>query len=276
MRHSVLAGVLEVAAANLRHTEDVRLFEIGCVYLPQPGEKLPDEPRRLALVLTGRRQPDFWQDAGAQGQALDFFDLKGVVEALAEDLHLPDVAYRPASTAYLHPGRARNCCCAASRSVASASCTHAPRNPMAWAIGPSWRPNWTWKRSWLRSRAASPIRPVPRFPAALRDIAVIVDTAISSAARRGGDPRGGRRPVSGPAPVRPLPGRQHPGRHEEPGLRPDLPGRRPHPDRQGSGQGPQENRGPAQARAQGPDPRRGVNQVIHAASPLTKGGLGGY
>ena len=35
MRHSVLAGVLEVAAANLRHTDDVRLFEIGFVYLAQ-------------------------------------------------------------------------------------------------------------------------------------------------------------------------------------------------------------------------------------------------
>ena len=53
MRHSVLAGVLEVAAANLQHTDDVRLFEIGSVYLPRPGKKLPDEPRRLALVLCG-------------------------------------------------------------------------------------------------------------------------------------------------------------------------------------------------------------------------------
>src|SRR5207249_2323876 len=33
MRHSVLGGVLEVAVANLRHTDDVRLFEIGSVYL---------------------------------------------------------------------------------------------------------------------------------------------------------------------------------------------------------------------------------------------------
>src|SRR5262249_4244841 len=91
MRHSVLAGGLEVAAANLRHTEDVRLFEVGPVYLPHAGEKLPDEPRRLALFLCGRRRPEFWAES-AEGASpeLDFFDLKGVVEALLADLHVPE------------------------------------------------------------------------------------------------------------------------------------------------------------------------------------------
>ena len=50
MRHTVLAGVLEVAAANLRHTDTAKVFEIGFVYLPKDGAKLPDEPRRLALL----------------------------------------------------------------------------------------------------------------------------------------------------------------------------------------------------------------------------------
>ncbi len=62
MRHSVLSGVLDIAAANLQHTSDVRLFEIGSVYLPRPDRKLPDEPRRLALVLCGVRQQEFWSD----------------------------------------------------------------------------------------------------------------------------------------------------------------------------------------------------------------------
>src|SRR5262249_17837716 len=51
MRQMLLSGVLEVAAANLRHTDDVRLFELGPVYLPRPGEKLPAEPPRLPLVM---------------------------------------------------------------------------------------------------------------------------------------------------------------------------------------------------------------------------------
>src|SRR5439155_1682048 len=36
LRHSLLTGVLEVTAANLKHAEDVRLFEVGSVYLPRP------------------------------------------------------------------------------------------------------------------------------------------------------------------------------------------------------------------------------------------------
>ena len=80
MRRSVLASVLEVAAANLRHTEEVRLFEIGCVYLPRPVS-VPNEPRRLAIVLTGRgRSNPGW----SRPRPLDFFDLKGIVENLTE------------------------------------------------------------------------------------------------------------------------------------------------------------------------------------------------
>jgi phenylalanyl-tRNA synthetase beta chain len=105
MRHTLLAGVLEVAANNLRNTADVRLFEVGPVYLPKAGEKLPEEPLRLALVVTGRRQPEFWADSGTAPPALDFFDLKGIVEALIAGLHLPNVSYRRSAAPYLHPGR---------------------------------------------------------------------------------------------------------------------------------------------------------------------------
>src|SRR5207253_7762447 len=106
MRQMVLSGVLEAAAANLRHADDVRLFEIGPVYLPR--EKLPDEPRRLALCLTGKRRSEFWEDSARQAvppEPLDFFDLKGIVEALVAELHLPQVTYETGKSRFLHPGR---------------------------------------------------------------------------------------------------------------------------------------------------------------------------
>src|SRR5207253_9533035 len=107
MRHSVLASVLEIAAGNLRHTSDARLFEVGSVYLPRSGEKLPDEPRRLALALAGRPRSEFWSDTAAGPiPAMDFFDLKGVVEALVADLHLPEIRFGPAHPNHLHPGQA--------------------------------------------------------------------------------------------------------------------------------------------------------------------------
>ncbi len=178
MRHSVLASVLEVAANNLRHTEDVRLFEIGRVYLPHPGEKLPDEPRRLALVLTGGRHPEFWEDGAQADGALDFFDLKGVVEALAADLHLKDVSYRPSQAPYLHPGRAAELV-GGGKAVGQFGQMH-PKVAQAYGMG---------ERAILAGEldleallAAVAERyaytPVPRFPPALRDIAVIVEEAI--------------------------------------------------------------------------------------------------
>ncbi len=55
MRRTLLPGLLEVAARNLQATDSVALFELGFVYLPKAGQQLPDEPRRLAVVLCGRR-----------------------------------------------------------------------------------------------------------------------------------------------------------------------------------------------------------------------------
>src|SRR5262249_30606001 len=53
-----------------------------------------------------RRRPEYWGDGGGGDSGTDFFDLKGVVQALTDDLHLPEVSYRKSSAPYLHPGRA--------------------------------------------------------------------------------------------------------------------------------------------------------------------------
>jgi phenylalanyl-tRNA synthetase beta chain len=181
MRHSVLGGVLEVAIANLRHTDDVRLFEIGSVYLGKEGQKLPDEPRRLALLLTGRRQPEFWGDgAGTPATPLDFFDIKGVVEALAADLHLSDVSFRPASAAYLHPGRSA-VLTVGGKPLGAFGQLH-PR--YADKVGLGGRLVLAGEFDLEALFSVLPPRhayvPVPRFPAALRDVAVIVEEGVTA------------------------------------------------------------------------------------------------
>lgn len=103
MRRSVLASVMEIAERNSRHRERLALFEIGPVFLPVEGQTLPDEAPRLAIVLSGKRQPPAW-DAAAEGN-LDFYDLKGIVEALLAGLHLPQVTYEPAESFTFHPGK---------------------------------------------------------------------------------------------------------------------------------------------------------------------------
>ncbi|RME74607.1 MAG: phenylalanine--tRNA ligase subunit beta, partial [Chloroflexi bacterium] len=103
MRHSVLNSVLEVAAANTRHHQRVQVFEIGHIYLPRPDDILPDEPRRLAVVMTGQREEPGW--LAADTEPVDFFDLKGVVETILDGLHVAEVAFEPARHPAYHPGR---------------------------------------------------------------------------------------------------------------------------------------------------------------------------
>ena len=76
LRQSLIPSLLAVRLHNEAHGQfDAELFEIANVYLPRPGQALPDEPTRLALV-SGR----------------DFRGLKGVVEALLDGLHVAGAA----------------------------------------------------------------------------------------------------------------------------------------------------------------------------------------
>ncbi len=103
MRRSLLSSVMEIAERNIRLAERLALFELGQVFLPRPDQELPDEPAKLAIVMTGMRQRSAWDTHPAA--ALDFYDLKGIIEALVERLHLPDVKYEPAEAPSYHPGK---------------------------------------------------------------------------------------------------------------------------------------------------------------------------
>ena len=81
LRTSLRLGLLTHLRSNQKHEEDgIRLFEIGKVYFPREKD-LPEEREMLAAVLSGSRTPVSWHDGKAM---LDFFDAKGVVDALLE------------------------------------------------------------------------------------------------------------------------------------------------------------------------------------------------
>jgi phenylalanyl-tRNA synthetase beta chain len=180
MRRSVLAGVLEVAARNLKNTAEVGLFEVGPIYVPRKGDKLPDEPVQLALVLTGRRHGEFWSDGQQKSGALDFFDLKGVIEALCADLHLSAVSFGQAKVAYLHPGKASELLV----NGQSAGAFGELHPKVAEAFDLAGKSVLAAELDLAVMLTAVPERfgcdPVPTFPPALRDIAVIVEEAVSA------------------------------------------------------------------------------------------------
>ena len=103
LRHSLLSSILEVAERNARLRERMGLFEIGPVFLASEEGDLPDELQRLSIILTGPRNLVGWQKADAT--AMDFYDLKGILEGLFEGLRVENVRYEPSKYPIFHPGK---------------------------------------------------------------------------------------------------------------------------------------------------------------------------
>jgi phenylalanyl-tRNA synthetase beta chain len=104
LRHSVLSSVLDVAERNARLRGRLAFFEIGPIFLRGDDPSgLPDELRRLGIVLSGTRETAGWQTADTE--AMDFFDLKGVLESLLNALRLPNLRYEAAAAPAYHPGK---------------------------------------------------------------------------------------------------------------------------------------------------------------------------
>lgn len=112
LRRRLLASMLEVVAANSRYQERIALAEIGPIFLPQTDEILPEESNHLALALTGARGLPHWD--GTTPDTYDFFDLKGVLETLFEQLKVgvrfesaEHPTYRRGRTAAIWAGETR-------------------------------------------------------------------------------------------------------------------------------------------------------------------------
>ncbi len=99
LRPSLLPGLLDSLRHNAsRKNNDAALFEIGRVFV-QTGGAVREE-RRVALAMTGLRNPLFWS-GGEREAKFDVFDLKGVLEGFLEQLGLRGMNYarRPDATA---------------------------------------------------------------------------------------------------------------------------------------------------------------------------------
>ncbi len=107
MRQSIIPGLLRSVAFNQHHDcENVQLYEIGNVFTSHEGRKLPREQQKLAGVLVGSMANAQWNRPATP---FDFFDGKGVLEAIARELALPKVRFKAADadkTPFLQPGRA--------------------------------------------------------------------------------------------------------------------------------------------------------------------------
>ncbi|MFC1978686.1 phenylalanine--tRNA ligase subunit beta [Chloroflexota bacterium] len=78
LRTSLKPSMLMKVADNEKHEQSLSLFEIGRIYLPRAND-LPDEREILIGAMTGQRGRKTWNSVA---QAIDFYDVKGVLEVL--------------------------------------------------------------------------------------------------------------------------------------------------------------------------------------------------
>jgi phenylalanyl-tRNA synthetase beta chain len=183
MRSSILPSLLKGLAYNRRQrVEDVRLYELASIYEPRAagsggaeGDAPAHEELRLSGVAGGRRHPVGWSTGG---EPLDFHDLKGALEALLEALGIDGVRWIHGGAPWLHPRSAATIEwrdeTGAFRALGVAGEVH-PRVAAAFDLP---RGVFAFDLSFEElARAAVLVRghtEVPRFPAVLRDLAVVV------------------------------------------------------------------------------------------------------
>ena len=93
MRTVILPSMLDILSRNFAFkNKGVKLYEIGKIYLPKDGEKLPDEPKRMIF--------------GTYGEHENFFTLKGEIDAILDQLNVHPATYiADTKNPSYHPGR---------------------------------------------------------------------------------------------------------------------------------------------------------------------------
>ncbi len=104
MRTRLIPSLLECAVYNVnRQQERLSLFEFGSIYLAEelPLKERPLEKRKLGLLLYGQRSRIHW---AAKPEYFDFYDLKGLVELVCEKFS-GEFNFIKGDLAIFHPGR---------------------------------------------------------------------------------------------------------------------------------------------------------------------------
>ena len=173
MRTTIIPSMCEVLARNYNNRNaEAYLFEIGNEYIPVSGQELPEEPARLAV--------------GMYGKDADFFLLKGKVEAVLDEMGLGECDFEactdtdvyPEASAF-HPGR----CAVVSKNgkVFGILGELAPVVLENYGIGVK---AYAAKLEVPEMMAIAAeegdkvYKPLPKFPATTRDIAVVCDDKL--------------------------------------------------------------------------------------------------
>jgi phenylalanyl-tRNA synthetase beta chain len=177
MRPTNIPGLLEAVRLNFNYQRrDLKLFEIGKVFAANTGEdKLPTEQKALTFVLTGS---EFSEDRMMPLRELDFYDAKGAVESALESIGIRDAQYSAVSVKHLQPGQS------AQISISDMHVGYVGRLNQGIASMYKFRQPVYIAELNLDAVLALPpssinYRPLPKFPAVVRDLSFVGDRKIT-------------------------------------------------------------------------------------------------
>ncbi|HEX8909543.1 MAG TPA: phenylalanine--tRNA ligase subunit beta [Anaeromyxobacteraceae bacterium] len=182
MRTGLLPSLLRAAERNLRQrVEDVRLFEVARAYGRGPGQddEPADEWTEVAGVLIGRRSPVGW---AAPADRIDLYDAKAAVEAVLGALGIEARRWAARPEPWSHP-RASAALLGEREVVMGTAGEVHPRVAEAFGLP---RGAFAFRLDLAALLAHAELVPrhrgVPRYPAVLRDLAVVVADGVQASA----------------------------------------------------------------------------------------------
>ena len=163
MRTTTLPSMLEILTRNWNYrNKSARLYEVGRIYLSGGEDGLANETKVLTL--------------GAYGEDMDFYAMKGAIEAILKDIRAKDVHFEgpsgaPSDASY-HPGR-----CATVWSGSDCIGVFGQIHPLVvrnyGVDGELYCAELSFDEL-MNAKGPDPLyAPLPRFPAVTRDIAVV-------------------------------------------------------------------------------------------------------
>ena len=166
MRTTILPSMLEILTRNWNYrNKTAKLYEVGRIYLPGREDGLATETKILSI--------------GAYGADMDFFALKGIVEAIVSDTRAENIHFETCSdNPSYHPGR-----CATVWSGNECIGVFGQIHPLVAqnydVDGELYCAELSFDVLMSVKGADPEYAPLPKFPAVTRDIAVVCDEAVT-------------------------------------------------------------------------------------------------
>lgn len=171
MRTTIIPSMLEILSTNYNNrNESAKLYEIGKEYIPTESGKLPNEPDRLAI--------------GMYGGNVDFYDIKGIADTMLGKMGIRDVEYIRAcdsdvfdEACAMHPGR--SAVVMKNDTVLGILGEVHPAVQKNYGIGTkTYVAKFNIPEMMKCAVTEVSYQPLPKFPAAARDLSVICDDEI--------------------------------------------------------------------------------------------------